>query len=360
MHSTQGALPKPSASEALTLDRVPVNKVGGPYCAPCVNQGAQTTGLCFILSCEVESIRGLIEFGSALKIKLSIKMRHKLLSVLFFLTATWLFAIHDATSKYLTTYFAVPLLIWARYLVYLLIMLVTVAPRIGRKVVVTHRPWLMILRALMLVGVSILFQNCLKIMPLAEATALVYVTPLLVAVMAGPMLGEKLRLIHVIATVAGFVGVLIIARPGGSISGLGVAYGLGAAFCYTAFQLLTRKLSTSEPVMRQIFYTALVGTVAMSFFVPVYWTGELPTLNQALLIISLGFCAGIGQFLFTRAFHEIPASTLSPLLNIQLVWAMLLGWAIFGQLPDLITVVGMLIIGASCLSIALLKQVHSK
>lgn len=282
-------------------------------------------------------------------------MNSKFHGILLFLVATLLFAIHDATSKYLIPFFAIPLLVWARYVVHLSIMLLAVAPGMGRQLVVTRRPWLMTLRALTLVGVSLLFQNALKALPLAETTAIVFVTPLLVALLAGPLLGEKVRLLSWLATVAGFCGVLLIARPGGAMSGIGVAYALASALCYAAYQILTRKLSATEPALRQLFYTALVGAVALSFSVPTYWTGRWPTPSQSLLIGSLGLTAGAGHFLLIRAFRETPASTLSPLLYIQLVWAMLMGWLVFGQLPDLPTTIGMLIIGASCLSLALFQ-----
>ena len=280
-------------------------------------------------------------------------MQTKLHGILLFLIATLLFAIHDATSKYLIPFFAIPLLVWARYVVHLSIMLIAVAPSMGRELVATRRPWLMGMRALTLVGVSLLFQSALKLLPLAETTAIVFVTPLLVALLAGPLLGEKVRLKSWLATIAGFCGVLLIARPGGAMSGIGVAYALGSALCYAAYQILTRKLSATEPAMRQLFYTALVGAVTMSFVVPTYWNALLPTLPQALLIVSLGLTAGAGHFLLIRAFRQTPASTLSPLLYVQLVWAMLLGLLVFGQLPDLMTTIGMLIIGASCLSQAL-------
>ena len=148
---------------------------------------------------------------------------------------------------------------------------------------------------------------------------------------------------------------LLIARPGGAMVGIGVVYALGGALCYAIYQILTRKLSASEPPLRQLFYTALIGTVAMSFVLPVYWSGEMPSLKQALLIASLGFYGGTGHFLLIRAFREAPASTLSPLLYVQLIWAMLLGWIVFGQLPDLPATIGMLIIGASGLSLVLRK-----
>jgi drug/metabolite transporter (DMT)-like permease len=275
--------------------------------------------------------------------------------ITLFLISTFLFAVHDATSKYLIPVFAIPLLVWARYVVHLLIMLLAVAPGMGREIVVTKRPWLMIFRGMTLVGVSLLFQNALKALPLAETTAIIFVTPLLVALLAGPLLGEKVRLGSWLATVAGFCGVLLIARPGGTLAGAGVAYALGCALCYAAYQILTRKLSATEPAMRQLFYTALVGSIAMSFIIPSYWSGLLPTPMEALLILSLGVTAGAGHFLLIRAFRETPASTLSPLLYIQLVWAMLLGLVAFGQFPDLPTTIGMVIIGASCLSLALFQ-----
>ena len=280
-------------------------------------------------------------------------MNSKSRGIVLFLLATLLFAIHDATSKYLIPFFAIPLLVWARYVVHLTIMLIAVAPGMGRELVVTRRPWLMTLRALTLVGVSLLFQNALKALPLAETTAIVFVTPLLVALLAGPLLGEKVRLKSWLATLAGFCGVLLIARPGGAMSASGVAYALGSALCYAAYQILTRQLSASEPALRQLFYTALVGAIAMSMVVPAYLNALLPTTGQALLIVSLGLTAGVGHFLLTRAFRQTPASTLSPLLYVQLVWAMLLGLIVFGQLPDLMTTIGMVIIGASCLSLAL-------
>ena len=285
-----------------------------------------------------------------------LKPHHAAHGVILFLTAVFLFAALDATAKYLTAFFAVPLLVWARYFVHLVFMLVAIAPGMGREIVITQRPWLMTFRALMLVGVTLLVQLAFRTLPLAETTAIFFVTPLLVALLAGPLLGEKLQTRSWLATITGFCGVLLIARPGGAMFGIGIVYALGGALCYAIYQILTRKLSASEPPLRQLFYTALVGTVAMSFVLPAYWSGTLPTLKQALLIASLGFYGGTGHFLLIRAFREAPASTLSPLLYVQLIWAMLLGWIVFGQLPDLPAVVGMLIIGASGLSLVLRRS----
>lgn len=282
--------------------------------------------------------------------------QHPLRGVFLFLAALLLFAGLDATAKYMSAFFAVPLLVWARYGVHFLIMLLTMAPGMGRQIVLTRRPWLMSFRALTLVGVTLLGQLALKSLPLAETTALVFVTPLLVAILAGPLLGEKVRLHSWLATVAGFIGVLLIARPGGAMSGPGVAYALGAALCYAVYQILTRKLAATEHPTRLLFYTAMIGTLSMSLLLPAYWDGQMPNLAQGLLIISLGLYGGIGHFLLIRAFRHAPASTLSPLLYVQLIWALLLGWWVFDQLPDLLAIGGMLVIGISGLSLVLWRR----
>lgn len=283
-------------------------------------------------------------------------VQHRLLGATLIVIVTFLLALHDATSKYLTAFFAVPMLVWSRYVGHLLIMLVGVAPRMGREIIVTSHPSLMVMRGVMLVAVSLLVQSALKTLPLAETSALVFVTPLIVAVLAGPILGERIHARTWIAIAAGFGGTLLIARPGGVMPLRGVVFGLGAALCYAIYQLFTRKLAATEPPMRQLFYTALIGSIVTSLIVPAYLTPVLPTLSQGLLIVSLSLSAAAGHFLFIRAAQETPASTLSTLLYLQLPWTVVLGWLVFDHLPDLPSLLGMLVIGASSLSIALQKH----
>ena len=167
------------------------------------------------------------------------------------------------------------------------------------------------------------------------------------------MLGEKVSGKIWFATLTGFCGVLVIARPGGSLLGSGLFYTLAAALCFSLYQILTRKLADTEPTMRQLFYTALIGTLAMSAIIPPYWTGEIPSPMHGLLIVSLGVWGGLGHFLLIGAYRTTPASTLSPMTYFQLIFASLLGWTVFGQFPDLISLLGMLIIVAAGLSLAL-------
>jgi drug/metabolite transporter (DMT)-like permease len=271
----------------------------------------------------------------------------RLPGVFFFLFAITIFAISDATAKYLTSYFSVALLTWVRYITQLAAMLMTAAPRTGMGIVRTSRPWLMSFRALMQFASTLFFLLAVRSLPLAEATALIFTAPLLVALLAGPMLGEKIRLRNWLATVAGFGGVLLIARPGGYMDVTGVVCALISALSYSLYQILTRKLAASEPPVRQLFYIALVGSLAMTPFLPFFWFDAPPPPGQALLLLSLGMFGGMGHFLLIRAFQDSPASRLAPLLYFQLVLATLLGWVVFGHLPDRVSVLGMFIIGAA-------------
>jgi drug/metabolite transporter (DMT)-like permease len=266
--------------------------------------------------------------------------------------AVMCFAVLDATSKHLSQTYAVPLLTWGRYTFHFLLMLVVLAPSMRRRLIATGRPRLQVTRALMLVGVTGFAMAAFRIMPLAETTALLYVTPLLVALLAGPCLRERVGAARWVAIVAGFGGVLLIARPGSAASLPGIALTLIAAVCYAIYQIQTRMLSPTEDTWTMLFYTALVGTVTMTLGLPFYWGGPLPDAVDALLIASLGIYGGTGHFLMIRAFRYAAASTLSPFLYTQLIWATLLGWALHDHLPDLPALAGMAIIAGSSLAVA--------
>lgn len=280
-------------------------------------------------------------------------MSPRIFGILLFLLALLLFAILDASAKYLTAFYAVPFLVWARYAVHLVVMLVAVAPSQGRALITTRHPWLMVVRALLLCALTLFAQLAFRVLPLAETTAIVFITPLLVALLAGPMLGETVTKKSWLATLAGFAGVMLITRPGSNLDPTGVACALAGAVCYALYQILTRRLAASETPLRQLFYTALIGTLAMSLVLPGVWPATLPTPFELLLLVGLGLCGGIGHFLLIRALRETPASLLAPLLYVQLVWAALLGWWVFGDVPDAWTALGMGIIGASGLSLVL-------
>lgn len=275
-----------------------------------------------------------------------------LLGIVLMLGAVLCFAALDATSKILSQTFSVPLLVWARYGFHLLLMLVFLGPTMRLRLVRTRRPVLQTVRALLLVGVTGFAMAAFRLMPLAETTAILFVTPLAVAVLAGRFLGERVGFARWLALLAGFAGMLLIARPGSDLSPPGVMFTLLAAACYSVYQIQTRMLSPSENTWTMLFYTALVGTVSMSLALPLFWSGPLPSLHEAAMIASLGIYGGTGHFMLITAFRHARASTLAPLLYVQLIWAGLFGWLFFGHVPDALSVAGAAAIVASSLAVA--------
>ena len=279
--------------------------------------------------------------------------QHPLRGILLFMSALMLFALLDATSKHLSASFAVPLLVWARYTLHFAIMLVFVAPSMRLQLVRTDNLALQVVRALALVGTTGFAMMAFRSMPLAEATAVLFLAPLLVTLLAGPFLHERIGAGRWAAVLVGFAGVLLIARPGGALNLAGVLWALAGAACYAAYQLLTRRLSHAEHPLTLLFYTALVGTAVMSLALPWFWFEFAPAPRQWLMIASLGVYGGVGHFILIRAFRLAPASTLTPFGYTQLIWAGLLGWMVFGHIPDAMSTAGMAVIAASGLWLAL-------
>jgi drug/metabolite transporter (DMT)-like permease len=284
---------------------------------------------------------------------LSEPTHHPLRAIALFLMAMLLFATLDTTAKHLAQTFPVPMLVWARYTFHFLLMLLVLGWSMRGRLIATRHPVEQVLRALLLVATTGFGVAALRIMPLAESTAIFFVAPLIVTVLAVPLLGESVGGRRYVAVLAGFAGVLLIARPGGTLPAAGVAAALVAAVAYSGYQILTRRIARHENAVTMVFYTALVGTAVMTLALPWYWSGPMPDWRQALLICSLGIYGGTGHFLLTRAFRLAPASTLSPFQYVQLVWATLLGWLVFGQLPDGLSMAGGLVIAASGVAIAL-------
>lgn len=275
------------------------------------------------------------------------------IGLLLMMGAVLCFAALDAMSKHLSQHFPVPMLVWGRYTFHCLMMVIFLAPSLRFKLVATARPGLQTFRGLMLVGVTGFAMAGFSIMPLAESTAILFVTPLLVVILAHLILREKITRTRWLAVLAGFGGAILIARPSGALTADGIVFMALAAVCYAIYQIQTRQLSPTENTLTMLFYTALVGTVVTTLAAPLYWGGPIPALTDAMLIATLGIFGGTGHLLLIRAFRHAPASLLSPLLYVQLIWATLLGWYFFDHLPDWISMVGMAIIAASSISLAL-------
>ena len=275
------------------------------------------------------------------------------------LAAVLCFAILDAVGKHLAQTFPVPMLVWARYNVHLLLMLLFLAPTMRGRLLASRRPALQVVRGLMLVGVTSFAIAAFRHLPLGETTALLFISPLIVALLARPLLGETVGAGRWLAILGGFAGALLIARPGGAINLSGLLLVFGAALCYSIYQIQTRMLSPGEHPVTMVFYTALTGSIASSLAAPLFWSGPAPDWRQALLIASLGVCGGVGHYFLARAFRLANASTLSPFLYVQLLWAALLGGLFFEHWPDAVSLIGMFVIAVSSVAMALMQSPRS-
>jgi drug/metabolite transporter (DMT)-like permease len=267
---------------------------------------------------------------------------HTLRGILLVLSAVFMFSSMDTIAKYLLRTYPLPPLIWARYVVQMGFMLVLLAPRMGWGLVRTSHPWLQILRGVLLVISSVFFYLSLTFLPMAEAAAITFVGPVLVTALSGPMLGERITPRQWVAVGLGFVGVLIIIRPGGGLLTPTAIFPLCSALAFSFYQIITRKIVGREHPLTTLFYTALVGTAVTSLSLPFAW--HTPTLGQVPLILAIGLLGGFGHFLLIRAVTQASPSALAPFIYVQLIWSTVLAFLAFGEFPSSGSLLGMLVI----------------
>ena len=218
-------------------------------------------------------------------------------------------------------------------------------PRVAR----TRRLGLQFLRSLFLLGATVLFFAALSVIPLADATAIMFVAPILVTAMSMPLLGEHVGPQRWASVVVGFLGTLVIIRPGSDAMEPAALLALGAASCYGFYQIATRRLSATDAPLTTLMYSAAVGVVVSCAVVPFFWVTPSPA--DWLAMMGLGLFGALGHFALIKAFQAATAVTVTPFGYVNLLWAVLFGFVMFGELPDAWTVLGAAIIAASGLYI---------
>ena len=268
---------------------------------------------------------------------------HTLLGIALLLIAVMCFAALDTTSKHVTT--VVPLLVavWGRYFFQALLTTAVVLPLKGWAILRTDNPRQQITRGVLLLSVTGFAFSSLKFMPVAEFTAIVMTVPLLVTLLAARMLGEHVSTQRIILVCGGFVGTLIIVRPGTQVFGWPLLIPLALVIANAAFQLLTSKMARTEDAMTTQFYTTWIGTAITT--VPLYWFWQPITDIQVLLeLIFMGVASCVGHFFFILAFERSPAGLLMPYMYAQIGFAMLGGWFVFDHMPDHLSMIGISLI----------------
>lgn len=278
-------------------------------------------------------------------------MTPALRGILLMVAAVGLFVSMDAIAKYLARFYPVPLIVWARYVSNLAILLAFLAARGELRLLRSARPGLQFTRGLLLAVATLLFFTSLSVLPLADANAIGFAMPLFVAALAVPMLGERLELARLLAILAGLAGALIIVRPGSDLFTPYALLPLGMAVCNAFYQILTRKVAGLEPPQTSLVWGAIVGAVLLSAVAPFVWVRP-QALSHGVLILAIGVLASVGHFLLIKAYEYANATLLAPFTYTALVWAMTLGWLVFGDFPDGWSLVGMGIIVLSGLYLA--------
>lgn len=266
----------------------------------------------------------------------------------FMCTAVALFSCLDASAKYLTTRRGLPVaeIVWVRFAGQTAFMLALVGLLNLRRLVATRRLFHQSLRSLLMAATTGFNFLALERLRLDQTITIIFLAPLVVALLAGPFLGEWPGWRRLLAILAGFGGVLVAVRPAAGGLDLGVLLALGAMLSYALFMLMTRYLAAFDPPLVTLFYAMLAGTFLGAPLALPQWVWPAGTLDWVLLA-GLGAFGGLGHYFFVLAYRRALASFVSSLIYVQLLAMTALGYAVFGDVPDLWTLLGAAIIVAS-------------
>ncbi|HLJ18886.1 MAG TPA: DMT family transporter [Stellaceae bacterium] len=219
----------------------------------------------------------------------------------------------------------------------------------------TNRPGRHVVRAAFWSGSFLLSFLSLKFLPLAEAVSLSFLAPIFMTALSVPMLGERVGIHRWSAVIVGFVGVLFMTRPNGEFLQLGTIFGIGSALCSALGALSVRQLSRTETTAAITCYMHVFAALMLAVALPFAWT--TPTWQASLMIVAIGLLGGTGQYLSTRSLGCAPAAVLAPFNYSQIIWAVILGYVIWGDLPDLSLAVGVALVIASGIYICI-REMH--
>ena len=256
--------------------------------------------------------------------------------------AMFLFAAADAIAKLLTSSFHPLQIIWFRQIGLLLgvfVLLIMHGPSLMR----TSQLGLQIFRGVLAVGSALLFVYAIRYAPLADAVAASFVAPFFVTILGSILLKEKVGVKRWSAVVVGFIGALIITRPGLGVIHPAVLLVVLAAGMYAARQVIGRLIADTDKTTTTVAYTAITASLITSIAIPLIWVTPISLYHWSLLII-MALVAGVGEVMIIRALEMSEASVVAPIHYTIIVWASLYGFFLFGHLPDQWTILGTAII----------------
>jgi drug/metabolite transporter (DMT)-like permease len=273
---------------------------------------------------------------------------HVLKGIGLMCVAIALFSCLDATAKYMASVAQLPVaqVTWLRFVSQFVLIVLAVGvvalPGLLRTRKLVHQS----IRSLLMLGSTVLNFLALRHLRLDQTQTIYFLTPLMVALVAGPTLGEWVGWRRMVAILVGFLGILVVVRPGQVPFHPAMALAFGSMLCYVVFLLLTRYLAEYDAPQVTLFYSMLAGAVLLTPFAVADWVWPANALTW-LLLLSMGFWGGIGHYLVILAYRQAPASTLAPFIYLGLITHTVAGYLVFAQLPDVWTLAGATIVIAS-------------
>ncbi len=260
------------------------------------------------------------------------------LGIILMIFALFVLASMDAVAKHLTETLAAPQILAVRFWIFLTFSSLIASRRGLRQAAHSKNPRLQIVRTLVLVVEMTMFLVAFSFLPLAEVHAIAAVSPLIVMALAAIFLGERIGPRRWTAVAVGFLGVMLIIRPGAGVFDPISLLALAGAFGWATYQVLLRAVARIDQPDTTTLYTAGIGVICFTIAAPFFW--KSPSLETWGWLAAVGILGSVGHFLLPAAFKFAPASTLQPFAYTMPIWAVFLGWAVFNHIPDFWTLAG--------------------
>ncbi len=251
------------------------------------------------------------------------------------------FAILDATVKYLAAQTDLPMaeITWMRFFVHAVLTLIVFGPAAVPRLVKANKPLQQWLRSGFMLSATLFNFVAVTYLRLDQTATIFFLTPLVIAALAGPVLNEWVGWRRLLAILTGFFGILIVIRPGFGWIHWAVLFSFGATLSYSLYSIATRYLAAHDDAQVTQFYTPLAGMIVMAPLAYAEWVWPSSTLVW-VLFIWLGVAGAFGHWLLIQAYRFASAPVLAPFIYVNLVWMTSLGYLVFGDVPDLATVAG--------------------
>lgn len=277
--------------------------------------------------------------------------------ILLLIGSTIVFSFCDVVTKHLAATLPAAEIAWMRYATFSCLIVPMIVLTGRASLLRAKRPGLQVLRSLGMIGSTVFFTQGLRYLPVAESTAIYFISPILIMALSIVFLGESVGWRRWIAACVGLTGVLVVIRPGTDAFQATALLPLLGATSWAAGSVVTRKMSGSDHPLTTLAYSAVAGCVLLGLALPFNWV--TPTASEIGFALLMGLFFAVGQWFVVMAYQHGNASVIAPFSYVQLIWAGALGYMVFGSVPDRWTVIGACIIAASGLYTAYRERVRA-